>query len=127
MGPSLWSKLRASAAIVFCAVGSPRGLHALPGRVELGGVDSLAPRGTAAAGAGLPAQRNVRRRLSSVSPRPRPWRGAAAGPGLIRSWCRHDTIAGQEGQVGKQGREPEPGPGALEQLHPQPLVTAEVP
>ena len=79
--------------------------------MEPGGVGRVARRGTAASGAGPPAQRNVRRRDSPVSPRPRPWPWAAAGPGRVRSWCRHDTIAGQEGQVGRHGR-PAESPGA---------------
>lgn len=105
-----WIQLQASAAIAACAVPRSHPLPALPGRVEPGGVGSLAPRGTAASAAGPPAQRNVRRRDSPVSPRPRPWPWAAAGPGRVRSWCRHDTIAGQEGQVGRQGR-PAKSPG----------------
>lgn len=104
-------QLLASAAIASCAVPSTRPLPALPGRVGPGGVRNLTPRDTAASGAGFPAQRNVRHRDSSVSSRPRPWRWAAAGPGRGRSWCRHDTIAGQEGQVGRQGRAPK-SPGA---------------
>lgn len=81
------------------AVPSARPLPALPGRVGPAGFRSLARRGTAASGAGPPEQRDVRRRDSSVSPRPRPWRWVAAGPGRARSWCRHDAIAGQEGQM----------------------------
>lgn len=94
--------LRASAAIAACEVSFPCQLPALSAWVRLGGVGSLAPRGTAASEAGPPEQRDGRRRDGSVSPRPRPWRWEAAGPGRVRSWCRHDAIAGQEGQVGRK-------------------------
>lgn len=86
----------------------PASFPALPAS----GIGGLALRGTAASRArplARPLCRSPRRLSESGASAVAP--GGCGGAGPVRSWCCHDAIAGQEGQVGRKTRAPS-APGA---------------